>query len=103
MLNFAKAKLIFQILLRCPIFFVDLLAIYSLNILYKKLTKIIKQKISLKAEAILFETKAPKEVCFSYGIFFLSCSFCRDTIKAIYGSNSEELCNFNSSIRKSSS
>ncbi|ESW16490.1 hypothetical protein PHAVU_007G161000 [Phaseolus vulgaris] len=32
-----------------------------------------------------------------------ACSFCRDTIKAIYGSNSEELHNFNCSIRKSSS
>ncbi|XP_054804262.1 uncharacterized protein LOC129307353 isoform X1 [Prosopis cineraria] len=28
-----------------------------------------------------------------------ACSSCRDTIKAIYGSNSEELCNFNNSTR----
>jgi len=53
MLNFAKAELIFQILLHCPIFFVDLFAICSLNLLFKKLAKIIKQNISLKAEAIL--------------------------------------------------
>ncbi|KAK7267568.1 hypothetical protein RIF29_20245 [Crotalaria pallida] len=32
-----------------------------------------------------------------------ACSCCRDTIKAIYGSNSKELYNFNSSIRDSSS
>ncbi|XP_027366279.1 uncharacterized protein LOC113872715 [Abrus precatorius] len=32
-----------------------------------------------------------------------ACSFCRDTIKAIYGPNSKELYNFNNSIRSSSS
>ncbi|KAK7393612.1 hypothetical protein VNO78_22170 [Psophocarpus tetragonolobus] len=32
-----------------------------------------------------------------------ACSFCRDTIKSIYGSNSKELYNFNSSIRNASS
>ncbi|KAI9121897.1 hypothetical protein K1719_006586 [Acacia pycnantha] len=32
-----------------------------------------------------------------------ACSSCRDTIKAIYGSHSEELRNFNNSIRSSSS
>ncbi|XP_061353935.1 uncharacterized protein LOC133298620 [Gastrolobium bilobum] len=32
-----------------------------------------------------------------------ACSFCRDTIKAIYGSNSKELYNFEKSIRSSSS
>ncbi|XP_020207617.1 uncharacterized protein LOC109792610 [Cajanus cajan] len=32
-----------------------------------------------------------------------ACSFCRDTIKAIYGPNSKELNNFNSTIRNSSS
>ncbi|KAK7345633.1 hypothetical protein VNO77_16241 [Canavalia gladiata] len=30
-----------------------------------------------------------------------ACSFCRDTIKALYGPNSKELCNFNNSIRSS--
>ena len=34
---------------------------------------------------------------------FSLCSSCRDTIKAIYGSHSEELRNFNNSIRCSSS
>ncbi|KAF7804516.1 flagellin N-methylase [Senna tora] len=32
-----------------------------------------------------------------------ACSFCRDTIKAIYGSRSQEMCNFNSAVRNSSS
>lgn len=32
-----------------------------------------------------------------------ACSFCRDSIKAIYGSNSKELHNFDESIRSSSS
>ncbi|XP_058073255.1 uncharacterized protein LOC131221969 isoform X3 [Magnolia sinica] len=30
-----------------------------------------------------------------------ACSFCRDTIKAIYGAHSQELDNFNCTVRKS--